>query len=56
MTDLTLHISNGYVNHCAVTNLFFCLSNGILLSVSFQSLIKLYNDHDGTDCYLQQHN
>lgn len=56
MTDQTLHINNAYVNHCAVAKLFFCLSNSILLPVSFQSLIHLHNDHDGIDCYLQQHN
>lgn len=47
MTDQTLHINNGYVNHCAVAKFFFLLSSGILSPVSFQSLI---------DCCLQQHN
>lgn len=57
MTDPTLHINNGYVNHCAVARVFFCLSNGILSPISFQCLIHLYSlDHDDIDCYSQQHN
>lgn len=48
MTDQTLHIDNGYVNHCTVAVIFL---SEILLSVSFQSLINLQNDHDGFDCY-----